>query len=378
MLIAQRSPQVTGPTNTLFDAKPIATPASLPPIPTGAYALPLGIAQESSKNCLALVNQAAAWSCQMTFAPLVLSINYTKDDKPSPIASVALPAKAIEEDYYIQYGVQAPDLGTRPMQLVLDLDFQRYGPAYHFSTSYDKLVILSDDELFPDSTPPAMRKRGEDEKPRFKHRFQVKPGDFPWFCWFNQTYIEGYVYVENNSTAASFTNFQTSEPTSSPMEPTGSVAASTPLETGFHSHSLTSETSTSSSSTATQTGMPIVPREAEDKSSRLVPYPRIVKIEERRLPNTPQPYCQRMHLLENGVMAPSYTPEGFYDLRYLDERSPSMAEFLENDDEGKDKTKSPGKDSTTAALVRAVKRRAARLAARGDPPDACHCQWMFQ
>lgn len=128
--------------------------------------------------------------------------------------------------------------------------------------------------------------------------------------------------------------------------------------------------------------MPIIPRDSEDKSTRLVPYPRIVKIEERRLPDTPSPYCQRMHLLENGVLAPYVRPsDNALEIRYLPEISPSLAEFHKTDDiEDGDKkdTSSPEKDARNAALARALKRRAATLAARGDPPDACHCQWMFQ
>jgi len=380
------SPQVTGPTNTLFDAKPIATPSSLPRIPTGGFALPLGSPQESQNNCL--MGQGAAWSCQMTFAPLVLSINYTKEEKPEPIASVAVPVTVQHSSSFYQYGVQPPDLGTRPMQLVLDMDSQKYGPAYHFSTSYDKLVILSEDEvIFSDSPSPMMQKRGTEEMPIFKHRFQVRPGDFPWFCWFNQTYIEGYVYVEENSTAASFSNFQTSEPTSTPAESATSGSASMPVETGTESDDSESKSSMSdespiSSSMPTATAMPIIPRDSEDKSTRLVPYPRIVKIEERRLPDTPSPYCQRMHLLENGVLAPYVRPsDNALEIRYLPEISPSLAEFHKTDDiEDGDKkdTSSPEKDARNAALARALKRRAATLAARGDPPDACHCQWMFQ
>lgn len=358
-------------------------------MPTGGFALPLGVPQESQNNCLQ--GQAAAWSCQMTFAPLVLSINYTTEDrdKPEPIASVALPVSVQEQASFYQYGVQPPDLGTRPMQLVLDMDLQKYGPAYHFSTSYDKLVILSDEEImFPDSASPIMLKRGAEEAPRYKHRFQVRPGDFPWFCWFNETYIEGYVYVENNSTAASFSNFQTSEPTPTP---TASGTATTPVETGAEfdnsdSRSSTFDESLTSEPTATPTAMAIDRRDSEsdkekEKSTRLPPYPRVVKIEERRLPDTPTPYCQRMHLLENGVLSPYYSPGGGLDIRFLGEVSPSLAEFHKSDDieDGdKDEMTSPEKDTRNAALARAVKRRAARLAARGDPPEACHCQWMFQ
>ncbi|KAF2747393.1 hypothetical protein M011DRAFT_58556 [Sporormia fimetaria CBS 119925] len=344
------SAQVTGTSQSLFDATPIPTPTSLGALPTGSFALPLGIAQESSKNCLAVSDQLPAWSCKMTFAPLVLSISFNDSD---PMASVAPMPKP---DQTIQYGIQAPDLGLRPLQLVMDLDDRLYGPAYHFTTMYDKVVVINQDD-FGDSFASAPAE--EDDQLSFRHRFQVMPGDSPWYCFWNATYVEGYVYVEDNSTAATFTNFPTAWP-SLPVET--APAAPTP----------------SANPNPPPPPAPTPPAPPRRRSTgfypRYAPYPRIVKIEERRLSASPKPYCQRMHLLDDFTLVEALDKNEKPIRVDLDENDPDTdAVFM-------------AEGHLSAHLSRPVppevdlhKRRGAiPLQERGDPPGTCHCQWMFQ
>jgi hypothetical protein len=372
----EAAPQVTGPINSLFDATPIPTPTGMAPIPTGVYALPLGIAQESSKSCLTVVDEIAAWSCQMTFAPLLLQINYTTNAEVSrPVAFVGTQSTLTPKGT-IQYGVQPPNLGSNTMQLVLDLDFQRYGPAYHFHANYDKVVILNQDEFAAGRyLAQSLQKRRKEDKPPFRHRFQVMPGDTPWYCYWNQTYIEGYIYVENNSTAATFTNF----PTAWPSYPLGSFTptslpaetAETPIETAAAAPSQVPrnepEAYSRTGSEPESTPMPGSPgSQGSSESKRFVPYPRIVKIEERRLPHAPQPYCQMMRLLDDFSVVPATDVNDVPIKAWLSEEDPTMEEFLATE------------PSSTTATVNAIKRHEAQLKERGDPAQACHCQWMFQ
>lgn len=350
---------MTGPNNTLFDASPIPTPTSLSSIPTGSFALPLGIAQESSKNCLKVVNQLSAWSCKMTFAPLVLTVNNTggrAGQSALPMASIApLPSP----DKSIQYGIQPFKIARTPLQLVLDLDFKVYGPAYHFSALYDKLVVLGQGEFAAGAAVGTQQRR--DDKDKFRHRFQVMPGDTPWFCYWNQTYLEGYIYVEDNSTAATFTNFPTAWPS-------GPFSSSLPLQTA--PATATAKGPSVGPSPAQPTRPPTV-RKDEIPYPRYTPYPRIVKIEERRLPGSPQPYCQQMRLLDDLNLVPAVDGAGTPIRIFLTEEDPSFQEFLQ-----------PGSSSATATATTAsgLSRRSdlVNLERREDPPDACHCQWMFQ
>ncbi|KAL1800872.1 hypothetical protein ACET3X_001214 [Alternaria dauci] len=360
-------PQVTGQNGSLFDAVPISTPAGLLPLPTGAFALPLGIPQESNPGCLTQANQYSAWSCKMTFAPLVVSINDTLiGGESQQVASIGVGPSVPKGS--ILYGLQTPVLDTQPMDLVLDLDYKAYGPAYHFSARYDKIVILPPDELNFGS---GLTKRQDD---KYRQRFEVKPGDYPWYCYWNRTYIEGYIYSDDNSTAASFTSFPTQWPTPTP-EPTDDRAANIAVATSISSSASPTQSpepsvTPSPVDLAVPAPAPAAKRDsASDASStpRMPPYPRIVKIEERRLPDSPQPYCQQMLLLDNGEITTAPSPNDSPIRIWLQESDPSYEEYF------------AAQPSETITFDRKDKRESpVDIQRRMDPSDACHCQWMFK
>jgi hypothetical protein len=356
LLISHRSPQVTGPLPSLFDATPIPTPVSLPQLPIGNYALPLGVAQESSPACLVTADQLPAWSCKMTFAPLVFTIQRSSSSNPSN-PPAAMVRGLTKPDGGIQYGVQAPNLPDMDMQLVVDTDYQAYGPAYHFSARYDKLVVLNSDELTAgasSSTP--------DAQPNFRHRFQVQPGDEPWFCYWNGTYIEGYVYVMDNSTAASFSSFPTGWP-SNPYD------SSVPVDSLGPSTVFTPASSTVSGGTPTPTRARR--RRGDGDYPRLSPYPRIVKIEERRLPESTPAYCQKMRLYDTGIVLPVTDNNEQPIIIALQENDPSFDAFLQAD-------AAPSSSSSSSASSNITTKRSRSVEKRTEPLGACHCQWMFQ
>jgi len=307
----------------------------------------------------------------MTFAPLVITINETViGDETFQVASMnsgpSVPNKSI------LYGLQSPVLEMKPMELVLDLDYRAYGPAYHFSARYDKLVILPPEELNLGS---GLKKR-DDQK--YRQHFQVKPGDYPWFCYWNGTYVEGYIYSEDNSTAASFTSFPTQWPTPTSSE---SGTSSTAAVTVAAAMATTSSSSLSASTqpaavAATPSSVPmngVIPHAGRDTSSdassppRMPPYPRIVKVEERRLPNSPQPYCQQMLLLDNGQITPAPAPNDSPIRIWLQESDPSYQEYFAAQSTEAPTSDKKGKRQSPSGMQR-----------RSDPPDACHCQWMFK
>ena len=283
-----RQPQVTGPNGSLFGATPISTPSGFSTLPTGAFSLPLGFPQEANPGCLVKPNEFSAWSCKMTFAPVIITINNTIIDSDGNVQQIASTRGGASLDGVIQYGAQTPQLDLQTMQLVQDLDFQNYGPAYHFHTRYDKVVILRSEELNAGS---ALRKRQSADDLSSRQRFTVQPGDYPWYCYWNDTYIEGYIYATNNSTAANFMAFPTTLSTDSP-------SSTSPDTATFAAATLAPTSLTTTPPTAPAIVVPTSPAAARRDaaadaaaSSRTPPYPRIVKIEERRLPDSPQPYC---------------------------------------------------------------------------------------
>jgi hypothetical protein len=291
----------------------------------------------------------------MTFAPLIFTINNTGvDSQGNSQQRASTQPGSLVPDNIIQYGLQTPRLDLQPLDLVLDLDYQSYGPAYHFSARYDKIVVLRPEELTAGSALKNKRQTTDDMLSR--QRFTVQPGDYPWYCYWNRTYIEGYIYAEDNSTAASFTALPTMWPTNSPSttSDTATVAVATPPPTG---------TTTSSSASTDSVAKPsaVVRRDAAAdaaaSSPRIPPYPRIVKIEERRLADSPQPYCQRMVLLDNGRIAPAPNGNDLNVLLWLQEKDPKYSDYF----------------SATAQNKRDV-----AIEPRGDPSNSCHCQWMFK
>jgi hypothetical protein len=80
-----------------------------------------------------------------------------------------------------------------------------------------------------------------------------------------------------------------------------------------------------------------------------------------------------MTLLDDFTVVPALDESKYPIKVYLEEDDPSLEEFLAAED-----SSFPDSDAALQSRASAVKRRQAELQERGDPADACHCQWMFQ
>ena len=365
VLTNNSQPQITGPHGALFGATPISIPDGFPTLPTGAFSLPLGFYQQANPGCLVQASEFPAWSCKMTFAPVIIMINNTyidDSDGHQRQAASSEPGSLFSEGV-LQYGLQTPQLLLEPMELVEDGDLEDFGPAYHFSTQYDKLVVLRPEDLSAGSS---LKKRQNMNTMPLRQKFTVQPGDYPWFCYWNQTYIEGYIYAQNNSTAASLTSYPTMWPTNSPSPTTTLDTASFGVATAPPEIETETPTPTSASSESLEAPSSVIRRDAaaaaDASPSRIPPYPRVVKIEERRLPGSPQPYCQRMVMLDNGVIAPAPNGNDPIVTLGLQEMDPSFDDYR------------------VASLATRNGRRddAGAAGRRGEPSNSCHCQWMFK
>ena len=354
----------------MFDASPIPTPPNLAPLPTGTFVLPIGIPQESSTNCLTKPDQLSAWSCDMSGPPIQLSIGLSPGGRGN-VASLDPPP---DNGNGIQYGVQPPSIDMQSLSLVVDRDYPAFGPAFYFQGMYNKLVVLDD---FPAEA--KLRKKHANSNPPmnpgdFHHRSEVEPGDSPWFCYWNQTFIEGYIYVGYNSSANYNTPPPPSPPTScSPTTSSSSAPTSNPASNPPPSSQEESVTTTTlppaipsgyQTNWLSHTAPPhLRPRDPPPSGCPPPPdyppppvYPRVVKIEERRLPNSPQPYCQEMTISPSGDIVPANNNKGSPIIIYLQETDPTMQEFL---------SASAGGTGSKRRLLR-----------RDDPPNACHCKWI--
>jgi hypothetical protein len=175
----------------------------------------------------------------------------------------------------------------------MDLDDLEKGPAAAFAGFYDKLVILPDNAIAPGS--PSRRsfdditfdfaRRDNDDHHR---KTFAASGTSPWFCYWNSTMVEGFIYLGVNITTISPSNATTL------VNGLEAAASATPTPTG------------SATSLGRDSAPPV--------------YPRVVKIQERRIPNPPvKPYCQQMRVLDSGGVNPVPNAAGQPIIISLDE-----------------------------------------------------------
>jgi hypothetical protein len=313
----------------MFDATLIAAPTGMPPLPSGSFFFPLGAVDEQERSCIEPSRESIAWSCGTSQTLMLMDFNY---DTSNNSAKLRLGSAApMAGSNGILYGPQPPHVTDQTLMWVSDVRDPGKGPALHFQTAYDKLVIFEGNS-FP---APFLQQRDEngldkrhdtmpmDQGPHH-HRFANQPGETPWYCYWNQTFLEGFVYIQQPVRGAETQVFMSSSMAvmtglihttstmppmaSSPSMPTAASpilinkSTSTPQDQLMPRATFgprdparqqtVMSTVTSSGAKPTQTGPP----------SR---FPYIIKLEERRLPNPAfQPYCQRMQVKADGSTVP--------------------------------------------------------------------------
>jgi hypothetical protein len=102
------------------------------------------------------------------------------------------------------YGAQPPlSPGPECLSLVIDSQDPERGPAWSFEEPYDKVVILPANAFSPSGNSKRhVHDRDGDGHPvgSFTTRKDVvQPGDKPWFCYWNGTVLETFIYVSTKS-----------------------------------------------------------------------------------------------------------------------------------------------------------------------------------
>jgi hypothetical protein len=412
------NPPFSNPTVTvtnvasMFDASPIPEPTGIPPMPTGTFFFTLGTPVEEQRKCIAPTREVDAWSCGVPNMPLLIEFSHSSYHPTAKIYPAAPP----NEMERVQYGPQPPKVQLEQKLIwVSDLAEPDRGPALHLQTIYDKIVVL-DSKHFPspglkarDASPPAFF------PPSPLHRYASTPGEEPWYCYFNATFIEAFIYIQQPIDAGQAEQSTVSR--SSPT-PTDSLPAATSLAQGSFVTSTSPSLSSHAGATTqhpTRTGV-VLPRNPSSNSrvssttlsssTQSLPtpfeipsrFPYIIKVEERRLPNPAfTPFCQRMQILEDGTRVPKPdTPENKITLK---EATPAKADAQVtggvslNGHNRKGPSGSNVVDGGIAGHVRLMKREAPLLTAaqwelarhgggnafvgkRDEPDNSCHCQWV--
>lgn len=165
--------------------------STLTSIKRGTFTVPMLFPQQQSSKCLARGNESRAWQCAFD-TRLQLSI------LPSPSADAAEPVMITlglpsTSNSSVHCGQQAPEIGPTAMTAI---NGSNDGSQYHFSASYDRVVILGADQLGQEKTAPSPM-QGQSKHTTFL------PGQSVWRCTFANTRLEGFIYARRERDPAS-------------------------------------------------------------------------------------------------------------------------------------------------------------------------------
>ncbi|KAF7860839.1 hypothetical protein EAF04_008357 [Stromatinia cepivora] len=299
---------------TTFDATPLSTvPASLPSLPTGTYNMPLTVPSTAQSSCIMNTAQNSAWSCSIPMTPLEMSIV----DIPG---GNVLTNKEIMMNYgnaslnFYPYGAQPPILSTaQVLSLVNDSQYPSRGPAWFFQMPYNKVVVL------PQKALSTNMKRGQSAAGFMNHKGVAQAGDQPWFCYWNGTILEAFIYVNETSSGASSSATVASSGSSS-----GDIG-------GYGTNTHSSDVPSSAAGVQSQSSSSS--RSSQNNPQFLPQYPKVYKVAERRVPRGSQTvpaYCVAHQILWDGNAAPLMNSTGQPITIYLNETQPTTLSPLQS------------------------------------------------
>lgn len=358
---------------TTFDATIYpSAPTKLPVLPTGTYALPLSTPTVMQDTCVNDPSQLGTWSCNVPPVPLQIVVDPKQAADKNSEMIIEYQNHTVNT---YTYGAQAPVMAfSWPLSLVIDSQDPWRGPAWFFECPYDKVVILPEMALNASNT--------DSDSKQVISRDVIKdypeiggvpqPGDKPWFCYWNGTLLETFIYI-NDSTKSSGSSSSTGSSGSSTSQTTSGAIMGRHYSsyTGTYSSSASSYTSSTPgnsyntpapsypSSTSRPNPSPTYPEpnptdpalgsEVSGSSPQSGPaaasstpiphfldqYPKTVKVEERRIPKGPDsvpPYCLQ-HIIKPDGSARPYLEDGGENIIWLDETEPtSIVPIITNRD----------------------------------------------
>jgi hypothetical protein len=240
--------------------------------------LPIATPSSVQTSCLDYPALSPAWSCdiplssiRMTVSPIIGSTSQTSCNK------IALGQNNVPAVFY--YGNQPPVIETEQvLSLVSDKEHSQLGPAWYFQTPYNKLVIAPETSFTPPSIDTRSKSSGGSSDST-DYKGAVQAGAKPWFCYWNGTTRETFIYVNMTS-------------------PSGAqqASASASMVTAYSAATVISARSMAAIPTPTPTSQYKSPVALEG-------YPKLIKVEERRNPSESHyalPYCVQMSIKSDG------------------------------------------------------------------------------
>jgi len=305
------------------DATPIATPTDLPPLPTGTFALPL-VLNKSPSSCFNDTTQSQAWSCSIAFfgSALAISIANVPPGEGGKPGEYEMTISSNQSNTIgggvFWYGEQAPNVpGSLILELVNDTYDTSRGPAWFKMIQYNKTVVVPESLLSTTSSSLSNRRLRRDFGPPFHRKGLAQSGDRPWVCTWPDTLLEVFIYPNLNtslwkiaqSSASSVTTTSLPNPSTSSYDNdghsdfphglvTGGSFPTARLDHAEDKDNYPQSTPTTSSPTPSATALAL--------STLPAPYPRVVKVEERRMARSREATCIQYELradVDTGAIA---------------------------------------------------------------------------
>jgi len=328
-----------------LDAKPTTSMPS--PIATGSFQLQISSPQEVQSECVTDSNLAASWDCGLS-APDDLAISI--DTTPNGGVQSAL-VYSTENHTFVGYGSYLPYFDTPTALIpVTDLDTPHDGVALHFQLDYNKVVVVPGD-LF-DAVKKGNQKRLWSP--------MAKAGDRPWFCSWNNTLLEGFIYVAQPAT--SWYNTTGVHELTPPGIPTSSASATSKGPACTYT----------ANSDATDVHNDCPPALNDNAWSKLELFPYVIKLEERRHPgDTSTVTCQKMQILNDGSYNPVVDDDGNFITMTVAETNPSLQAYnnIYNNTQSKNNNRRRRQSPTNNEWIRPFNEKAV-------VSGSCHCQWF--
>lgn len=164
----------------------VTNSSSATTIERGTYLVPIQVPQQQSSTCLARANESRAWQCAFDTTLQFSILPSLGETANEPVMITLGPPSTSNRS--VHCGQQAPEIGPTVLTTLIDSDNR---PQYHFSATYDRTVILREDQLGQEkaSSPPM---QGQPKHTTFP------PGQSLWRCTFNDTLLEGFLYSEKD------------------------------------------------------------------------------------------------------------------------------------------------------------------------------------
>lgn len=360
----------------LYDASLIATATSSQPPATGTFALSLGLPQETQSACLTDPSQRHGWSCDLAGDT---NISIIVDTPPgSDLPGAQLYTEVINSTQLV-YGTQRSNMRSlfSPFLLVKDNGAPDYGPAFYFQQQFQKLVVVPEAAIDQGSKR-IKRESSPDFAAGISEGQYAVPGDKPWFCYWNNTLVEGFIYPKKKLATSTTSSTVTPAPTksastfSNTASTTGAATLTAPWDiTWAHPWETVTTTLSMPSTTGTYTGAASAfpswmdhnypdsspPKhrkrdDTDDGDEDGEQYPYLVKIEERRLEGSPPPFCIKYQVLNNLQWNWIPDDDGQQITMTLSESDPSYSAYEHAGIAGR------------------------KLRKRLTVPGECHCQWQ--